>query len=79
MNRCQSCQTNISDEYKFCASCNEKYKETQAKKEIATQLKNINQNLGHFVALYAKKNPELEKELQEEWEAKKEEKEQEEY
>ncbi len=77
MNRCESCEKVISDDYKFCASCNQKYKEVQAKKDIATQLKNINQNLGHLVALFAKKYPELEEELQREWEEKKEEKEQE--
>jgi len=78
MGRCETCQKQISDDYKFCASCNQSYKEGLAKKEIANQLKNLNMNLGHLVALYAKKHHELEAQLQKEWEEKKDEKEQEE-
>jgi len=75
MGRCETCQKQISDDYKFCASCNLEYKAGLSKTQIVTQLKNINQNLGHLVALLAKKNPELEEELQKEWEKNKEEKE----
>ena len=78
MGRCETCAKEVIGDYKFCASCNQKYKETQAKTEIVTQLKNINQNLGHLVLLKAKENPKAEKEIQEEWDKKKEEKEQEE-
>ncbi len=78
MGRCESCAKEVTGDYKFCASCNQKYKEGQANKEKANQLKNLNMNLGHLTALYAKVHPKEEKELQDEWDAKAEEKEQEE-
>lgn len=67
--KCKSCGKE-SGKYDYCLACNTKYNEQQNKAGMVDQLKNLNQNLGHMVALYAKVHPKEEKEVLAEWKAK---------
>ncbi|KKM69663.1 hypothetical protein LCGC14_1448590 [marine sediment metagenome] len=67
--KCKSCGKE-SGEYDYCFSCNNKYKEQQNKQGTIDQIKNLNQNIGHFVALYAKVHPKEEQEVLAEWKQK---------
>lgn len=67
--KCKTCGEG-SAKYDYCLTCNTKYKEQQNKAGVVDQLKNINQNLGHFVALYAKVHKKEEEEVLKEWKEK---------
>ena len=77
VNKCGNCGKDCGD-YKFCGRCNERYNQEQLRAKLVKALENMNQNLGHMVALYAEEHPESEKKVKAEWEKKKEDNEQEE-
>ena len=85
MKKCENfskCKQMIDEKYRFCQTCNSEYAKNNAETDkakainkIANILEKMNWNIGLKNEFTKRSNPELWKQIEQEWQAKKEEQE----
>lgn len=72
MGKCLICGISTPGDYKYCIKCNKEIGKANAITRMADSLEKLNWNIGLITEIWKKKNPEMAKEIEDDWKKKKE-------